>query len=317
MEPDAITRRLTRMAYLTVTVIIPTKNRPSDLQRAVRSLLLQTVLPQSLVVIDQSDSTESQRLTRAELAEGASARTGPELRYIYDVSIRSAARARNRGMQVADGDIWLFLDDDVVLEPQFIEALSAAYREHPDAAGISGIITNYGRPRIGYRLWDWAFMRGPFRDQRQPIYWRAEKLRNSPPIRVDRFTGAVMSFRAEVVRKVLFDEELLGVSDGEDVDFCLQLGPSARLLIAPRARLAHCHSPAGRLQDHWLRRMVRGNVFLYRKNWSHGIANRICYVWFMLGCGLVGAVGSARRMSLDPYRALLVGLGEARRAVPG
>lgn len=305
------------MSHLTVTAIIPTKDRPSDLQGVVRSLLSQTVLPDSLVVIDQSDSTESQRLARAELAEGTVARAAPELRYVHDVNIRSSARARNRAMQIAEGDIWLFLDDDVVLEPQFIEALVAAYHEHPDAIGVSGIITNYGRPQLGYRLWSWAFMRGPFRDERQPIYWGADKLRNSPPIRVHRFGGGLMSFRAQAIGKTLFDEELLGVSDGEDVDFCLRLGPKAKLLITPRARLAHYHSAAGRLQDHWLRRMVRGNVFLYRKNWRHGIANRICYVWFMLGCGLVGAVGSARRLSLDPYRALLVGLGEGRRAVPG
>lgn len=302
------------MSHLKVTAIIPTKNRPSDLQGVVRSLLSQTTLPQSVVVIDQSDDTESQRLVRAELAERTVA---PELRYVHDVSIRSLARARNRAMQIADGDVWLFLDDDVVLEPQFIEALVAGYRDHPDATGVSGIITNYARPRFGYRLWSWAFMRGPFRDERQPIYWRADKLRNSPPIRVQRFGGGLMSFRAEAVRKTLFDEELLGVSDGEDVDFCLRLGPRAKLLIAPGARLAHYHSAAGRLQDHWLRRMVRGNVFLYRKNWRRGIANRLCYTWFMLGCGLVGAVGSARRLSLDPYRALLVGLGEGRRAVPG
>lgn len=304
------------MAHMTVTVIIPTKNRPAELQSVVRSLLSQTVLPQSLVVIDQSDGTESQRLARAALAEGAVARAAPELRYVHDVSIRSGARARNRAMQIADGDVWLFLDDDVVLEPEFIEALVAAYREHPDAVGVSGIITNYARPRIGYRLWSWAFMRGPFRDERQPIYWRADELRNSPPIRVHRFGGGLMSFRAQAIREISFDEELLGVSDGEDVDFCLRLGPNAKLLIAPRARLAHYHSPAGRLQDHWLRRVVRGNVFLYRKNWRHGVTNRIGYIWFIIGCGLVGAIGGARRLSLDPCRALLIGLGEGRRAVP-
>jgi hypothetical protein len=88
------------------------------------------------------------------------------------------------------------------------------------------------------------------------------------------------------------------------------------LLIAPRARLEHRHSPASRLHDHWLRRSVRGNIFLYRKNWNNGTFNRLCYSWLVLGYFLVAVVASVRRLSLDPCRALRTGQEEARRAFP-
>ena len=120
-----------------------------------------------------------------------------------------------------------------------------------------------------------------------------------------------MSFRADAVRDHRFDENLRGVSDGEDADFCLQLGPTAKLVIAPAARLEHRHSPAERLRDHWLRRSVRGNFFLYHKNWSGRFFNQLCYWWLWTGYGAVAFVASIRRASLDPWRALRTGAVEA------
>jgi GT2 family glycosyltransferase len=302
---------------LSACVIIPSKNRPADLQRAVRSVLDQTAGPRSLIIVDQSPDEESRRRVEAELSE-ATARNGLiwKLKYIHDTTISGLAMARNRAMKVADCDVWLFLDDDVVLEADFIEQLLAVYRNCTDVEGVSGIITNYPRPRLVHRIWGALFVRGPFHDERQPIYWHADQLRDSRPISVHRFGGGLMSFRADAIRGKLFDENLQGVSDGEDVDFCAQLGPDAKLLIAPRARLEHRHSPASRLHDHWLRRSVRGNIFLYRKNWNNGTFNRLCYSWLVLGYFLVAVVASVRRLSLDPCRALRTGQEEARRAFP-
>lgn len=302
--------------HRSITAIIPTKNRPDDLQRAVRSVLDQTVGLNSLIIVDQSPDDESRRRVEAELAS-ATARLARSvaMHYIRDAAISGGAVARNRAMEIAAGDIWLFLDDDVILEPDFIEQLLIVYEEHPEVAGVSGIIANYQRPLLAARLWAEVFVRGPFRDERQPIYWNADKLRQSPPIPVQRFTGALMSFRSSFIRHRRFDENLYGVSDGEDVDFCERLGPDAQLRIAPRARLEHRHS-AVRLQDHWLRRDVRGKVFLYRKNWKKGLFNRFCYAWLLTGYFMVAAVASIRRASLNPYRALRRGQEEARRAVP-
>ena len=299
-----------------VCVIIPTKNRPQDLQLVVRSLLAQTCSPGSLVIIDQSPDDASRILVQAELTAAHNG-GGPvwNLQYILDPAISGAATARNRAMGIADGDVWLFLDDDVVLEPDFVDQLIAVYRDHPEVSGVSGVITNQKRPTAWFRLWNALFVRGPFHDERQPIYWYANRLRNSPPIPVKRFGGGLMSFRADVIRYQRFDENLRGVSDGEDVDFCLQLGPATRLVIAPGARLEHWHSPVGRLTDHWLRREARGKFFIYYKNWNHGYFNQLCYVWLWIGYSLVALVSGLRSASLDPWRALRTGAAEASQPI--
>src|SRR5580704_14549402 len=112
---------------LSATVIIPTKNRPTDLQQVTRSLFEQTVGPQSLIIVDQSYDEESRHRVEIELAKAAARGMAWKLNYIHDKEVSGGAMARNRAMNVADGNIWLFLDDDVVLEPEFIERLLAVY----------------------------------------------------------------------------------------------------------------------------------------------------------------------------------------------
>lgn len=316
LNPDPVKILTEVSSNLRVCVIIPTKNRPQDLQHAVQSLFAQTCIPGSVVIIDQSSDDASRLLVEAELADAQNRRGAVwRLQYIHDPAINSLPMARNRAMEIGDGDVWLFLDDDVVLEPGFVEQILLVYRDHPEVGGVSGVITNYPRPSIWFRVWNALFVRGPFHDERQSIYWNADRLRNSAPISVSRFTGCLMSFRADAVRASRFDENLRGVSDGEDVDFCVQLGPATKLLIAPRARLEHRRSPAGRLRDHWLRRSVRGNFFLYHKNWDNQVFNRVCYWWLWIGYCSVALAASLRRASLDPWRALRTGAVEARQTI--
>lgn len=124
-----------------------------------------------------------------------------------------------------------------------------------------------------------------------------------------------MSFRAGAVKGIAFDENLHGVSDGEDVDFCVRLG--AALFIGPAARLVHNQSPQGREQGHWLRRHARGTVYLYRRNWNRGWWNRACIAWLYAGYGLMATAGSILRLSAEPWRALLAGRREGMAAARG
>lgn len=298
---------------LTVSVIIPTKNRANDLVNTIESLAGQTVIPSELIIIDQSGSNEGKDRVFELLERRRESVAGMNVIYCHDTAIRSGAEARNRAMDLAKSQILLFLDDDVELESRFIEELVNAYHERPDAAGVSGIVTNYKPPRRLMRVWITLFERGVFRDDRRNIYWNAAQLRESAPIRVSRFTGALMSFRAGAVRSHRFDANLIGVSDGEDVDFCVRLGRDAVLLIAPKVRLEHHHSRSERLQDHWVRRRARATTFLYHKNWKNDGRSRLYYWWLSFGYALVASAASCLRCSLSPWQALLLGFREGKR----
>src|SRR6185295_6043542 len=142
----------------------------------------------------------------------------------------------------------------------------AVYAGWPAIGGVSGIITNYSMPSWLFRSWARVFLRGPFHDERQPIYWNANKLRDHEPIPVTKFGSGLMSFRADVVRHVRFDESLRGLPPGEDIDFCIRLGPETRLVIAPGARIAHQPSPIGRSKEYWIKEYAQGKLYVYHRN---------------------------------------------------
>ena len=287
---------------LTISVIIPTKNRPADLALAVKTLFEQTVLPLELIIIDQSASDGSHRRIKQMFSDaGLEIQNRVRLRYVHDSSLPGLTWARNRAMKIADGDIWLFLDDDVSLDQNFLAEILAAYEQYPQYDGISGIVTNYRLPPLAYRSWSRIFFRGPFDDERQSIYWNAPRLVGATPIVVDKLGGGLMSFRAQAVRGMRFDESLRGVCDGEDVDFCAQMKPGTLLAIAPAARLVHNASPVGRSQEHWLERTTQANCYLFHRNWNTTLSNRVCYAWLMFGLGIVAVFASLRRLSLTPW----------------
>ena len=296
-----------------LSVIIPTKDRPACLEHAVTQILAQTVLPSQLIIVDQSATNESRRRVEALFAADASTdRQGVRLCYIHEPTIPGAAVARNRAMATADGHVWLFLDDDMEPEQEFIEALLTVYARWPSIGGVSGIITNYSRPSWAFRIWSWVFLQGPFYDERQPIYWRANHLRNGDPIPVTKFGSGLMSFRADVVRDIRFDESLRGLPPGEDIDFCVRLEPRTSLVIAPQARIAHQPSPTGRSKGYWIKEYAQGKLYVYHRNWQWGLHNRLCCLWFEVGCALAATLASLRRGSLGPWRAFLDGVREAR-----
>lgn len=296
---------------ISVTAIIPTKNRSSDLEHTLESVFGQRILPTQLIIVDQGQGDETKERVENLFAETRfRVREKVQFCYIHNTMISGLTVARNLAMEVARGDIWLFLDDDVILEANFLEELLAVYQRYPQVTGVSGIISNYRRPSLPYRLWAFAFARGPFHDERQVVYWQADRLRVSEPIAVTKLGGGLMSFRGNAIRGRCFDENLRGVSYGEDVDFCARLGPDALLVIAPRARLVHKKSPIGRLQDHWLRGFARANHYLYHRNWEREFRNRLAFVWLNIGLGLVASLASVRRASLAPWRALRKGAHE-------
>jgi len=126
-----------------------------------------------------------------------------------------------------------------------------------------------------------------------------------------------MSFRASAIRHIRFDENLRGVSDGEDVDFCARLDRGAELWMTPKARLIHKESPVGRQQDHWLRRDARSSYFHYWKNWNRGTKNQLWFFWLNAGYGLIATLGSLRVGSLRPWQAVLKGAREGKAVVTG
>jgi len=298
------------MSDFSISAIIPTKNRPDDMRLTLKTLLSQSVQVSEVIVIDQSGDDKTKVVTSQEF-ERAAKQSGaaPALRYVHDTSITGVSQARNRALDIATGDIWLFLDDDIDIEPVFVEELLKTFKENPAVGGISGVITNYPVPPFSYRSWLWLFARGPFREKRLPVYWDAHKYRKLVP--VIGMSGGLMSFRAEIARTGRFDESM---KDGEDVDYCVNLKGAPLMVLAPKIRLKHMASNINRIREAWLKKFAASQSHLYHKNWNNKLVNRFCFAWFIVGLSLASLLSCVRRFSSEPFVGMLQGLRQGETA---
>jgi len=115
-----------------ISVIIPTRNRPGFLKRALAFLVCQT-LPQSsfeVIVIDNGPTDESAAVAGSFQADLCN------LRYVVEAS-PGLHNARHKGLQEASSDILAYIDDDSEPGPEWLAALVQAFAD-PDVALVGG-----------------------------------------------------------------------------------------------------------------------------------------------------------------------------------
>src|SRR5438132_2049208 len=97
------------MASDTLTVLVPTFNRPDGLARVLAGLARQQDpgAPWDVVVVDNDDAPGA-----LPMFEQASRALPVAARFVRE-RVRGAAHARNRGLAEASGTVVVFIDDDV------------------------------------------------------------------------------------------------------------------------------------------------------------------------------------------------------------
>jgi glycosyltransferase involved in cell wall biosynthesis len=113
-----------------VTVILATHNRRELVGRAIRSVLSQTFPNWNLLIVDDgsSDGTETELSAYANDKRITIIRLDPA---------RGGAAARNAGLDVAQGDLIAFLDDDDVWHPAKLQAQVSFLDLNPDVDIVS------------------------------------------------------------------------------------------------------------------------------------------------------------------------------------
>lgn len=123
-----------------ISVVVPTYNRREMVKHTIESLFAQDFPPaqyEIIVVVDGSvDGT-------AEALHGLKA---PCKMSILEQANGGLAAARNAGASIADGDLLLFLDDDMRCVPELLAAHAAAHIHSPRTVGFGCIFLSPESP---------------------------------------------------------------------------------------------------------------------------------------------------------------------------
>lgn len=295
-----------------LSVIIATMERDRELCRCLESIWAQSRLPEELVIVD--DGNLDAELLRAKLPQGI------EFQY-HHKSPPGLSASRNLGAKVARGSLLLFLDDDVVLEPNFIEEILRVFQEDTTGrlGGVSGVIANrMPRPRW-FKAWSRVF----FLDRGKPgelFPWGFFSEIGIPErvVEVSWVPGGLSCFRKEVFQELaLSDMNQIGRHGLADIEFSWRVSQRYRLKVTPYARLSHF--PKGRDPKNALergRRQLLNHGRIFRTHGSPAPSNWIRFLWaaFGLVSGNLGAALLSRNGQERKWR-ILLGLGNFLGAI--
>lgn len=172
---------------------------------------------------------------------------------------RGSIRRESRGVRQSKGEWIAFIDDDCLLEPDWIREASRFIAEHPDAGafGCQVVLQWEAAPPSHVDGYGYAF---------------AETRLGDAPLRRDWLAGAGMVLRRSAVQATgwldgQFLDDRIGhrLVSGGDVELGLRVGALFEIWYAPRCVLHHS-IPLRRTERRYLRRLVFG---LGRS--SHGV----------------------------------------------
>jgi len=112
------------------SVVIPTHNRKELLRRCVEAVVNQDVTDYEVIVVSDASSDGTSRMVRNEF---------PNVHFLDQYENRGPAAARNRGIDMARGEIIAFTDDDCEPPADWLSSLKAGFAKHPNAGAIGGI----------------------------------------------------------------------------------------------------------------------------------------------------------------------------------
>jgi glycosyltransferase involved in cell wall biosynthesis len=227
----------------TISIVVPTRDRPASLARSLQALARQDDVDGcEIIVVDDGSRRPEQISALVEPVPGARLVGGPG---------RGPATARNLGARAARGKWICFTDDDCEPEPGWASALVARLAEGAAAVGGVTVPVPDAKPlaraseRVSAYVTEFSF--------RDP----------GPPFAPSNN----LACRADVIRALPFDERY-STAGGEDRDWCARLAASGReLLREPNAVVAHRQEPS--LMS-FLSRHARFGRAAYRFAVDHG-----------------------------------------------
>jgi O-antigen biosynthesis protein len=219
-----------------VTVAVCTRERPEDIDRCIRALLLLDYPNLDLLIVDNAPRTDATEQV---------VRRYDGVRYVREPR-PGLDWARNRAILECRGEILAYTDDDVVVDPGWVAALARVFAADPEVMAVTGLVIPHELETEAQRLLETygGFGRGFVRR-----WYRGPAGRPLAPIHggTGKFgTGANMAYRRSMFDRIGGFDPALDVgtctNGGGDLEmFFRVLKEGHTLVYEPRAIVRHRH----------------------------------------------------------------------------
>jgi len=295
-----------------VSIVIVTKERHEDLIKCMNSLIIQTKPISELVIIDSSEKC----LSDASLKKY---RKKFHVNYVhYNCGI---TEGRNLGIKKSTGDIVIFLDDDVILDKNYVSEIFRVFENYDGRLGaVTGRVAGeWMRTKRFQGLVKSKIFRG-FRNTvyRMFLYFSLGNGRFHPSgfpsivfaqnkiMFIEFMQGSNMAVKREVLKKFKFDENLRGAGPMDDCDFCYRVSRKYKIIYTPYAKLIHNVAKTGGQRTakiKWRKMFMENSYYLFKKNFPDRIYNKLAFWWSIFGLSLILLVSD-----FEDFKGLMIGV---------
>ena len=217
-----------------VSAIICTRDRVSDLEDALGSLLQQAYPTDAYEVLVVDNGTTTCEQVQALIGKAQSS-SDVAIRYVRE-PVAGLSRARNTGARHARADIVAYMDDDAMAESGWVAALAEVYQTEPRATSVGGPVRMvWVTPRPAW-----------FAEELLPIMGQRELGENRLILSYPQCpNGSNFSLRRDVLEAIGWFPVNLGFTGkhllpGEEVAVCQRLHHlGAKLVYEPAAIMWH------------------------------------------------------------------------------
>lgn len=232
------------MAQPLISVVIPTYGREDPLRETLIDVLKQDYPNYEVLVVDQTPVHEPD--TQQFLEDLAQI---GKIQW-FKLDWASLPGARNYAVRRSKGEILLFIDDDVQLEPGYLAAHAKNY-QRSEIGAVAGRV--FDRMKLADFAPGLEIQDLPLEAHDPGIAWYHLNLVHTvKPQRVLSARGCNMSYRREIFEQygVWFDERFRGSAVREESDFCLRLRKTGLIIwYDPDASLVHLGEETGGCHD--------------------------------------------------------------------
>jgi len=245
-------------------IVLITRNRPDVLRISIPLMLAQSRVPRNFIVVDASDDHESVR----QVIENLWTReTPPRLSILHDEP--GTSRQRNVGLRCVSSPVVIFPDDDSLWFPGTAEAMMRIYERDGDRT--IGAVCAAEAPQPP---WEKSFsqpyrLAGTEKLKRlylkylrsrmllafpDPLYFHCDAVRAPEWLAEEKavvqgpMAGFRMSFRADLIKEIGFDESLGRYALSEDIEASLAILKTHLIVRAENARVYHYSYPSKRIK---------------------------------------------------------------------
>jgi len=289
-----------------VSLVIPTRNRPEDLKKLLNSILFQTILPKEIIIVDDSNDNKTKDLV--DHIKNEFFAKSVNVRYLRGGK-EGVAQKRNIGASQSTGDICFFIDDDMILDRDYIREILEVYEKYPNALGVAGYIINLYFTGFSVKNKLSNIIRRillVFHFTRDACKVRPIGISYPFPltkiISCEWLNAGSVSYRKKVFKEFKWDENLKTYSISEDKDLSYRIYkhyPNS-LFMTPYAKIFHAESPAARFPKKYVIYMgVFHSVYVFYKNFEQTLWNNIYFYYGLFFGHLIHQI-----LSRNPYNVI-------------